>query len=191
MCSLGYKIYIWLYNVKSYYNYKISKKSIIGNDIDVNNEFLFVRRLFMDWIVSNKDFSNLKRYQSFKSILSTYLKDLSVENFNEYYIIWKDFNLFLFNHSQFLLDIYFDIKVNKRLLKTYKLLIFSTVCVNLFYKWKQKRNNSKRSWLSYDNRRKSPSNINMAYFDNIMLNEASYTRYRSFLHDDSTYVKFY
>jgi len=191
MCSLGYKIDIWLYNVKSYYNYKISKKSIIGNDIDVNNEFLFVRRLFMDWIVSNKDFSNLKRYQSFKSILSTYLKDLSVENFNEYYIIWKDFNLFLFNHSQFLLDIYFDIKVNKRLLKTYKLLIFSTVCVNLFYKWKQKRNNSKRSWLSYDNRRKSPSNINMAYFDNIMLNEASYTRYRSFLHDDSTYVKFY
>ena len=191
MCSLGYKIDIWLYNAKSYYNYKISKKSIIGNDIDVNNEFLFVRRLFMDWIVSNKNFSNLKRYQSFKSILSTYLKDLSVENFNEYYFIWKDFNLFLFNHSQFLLDIYFDIKVNKRLLKTYKLLIFSTVCVNLFYKWKQKRNNSKRSWLSYDNRRKSPSNINMAYFDNIMLNEASYTRYKGFLHDDSTYVKFY
>lgn len=185
---------IWLKNVDNYYNYYnnyITRKAVIGNLV-VNSEFLYVRRLFLDWIHSNIDFSNLKKYQSFKSILFKHVKSLPKDNLSFNYIILKDFRVFLKNHSQFLKDIYFDcLSDNKHLFKTHKLLIFSTVCVNLFYKWRQKRNDSKRSWYSYDNRRKKPSNINMVYFDNIMLNEATYTRYKSFLHDNSTYVRVY
>lgn len=189
--SSNLKIDIWLRNVDNYYKCKKSKKSVIGTVV-VTSEFLYIRRLFIDWMSSNKDFSNLKKYQAFKSILLKHIKSLPKDNLSPNYLIFIDFLGFLKNHNQFLKDVYFDcIRDNNKLPRTHHLVIFSTNCVNFFYKWRQKRNDSKRSWFGYDNRRKKPSKINMAYFDNIMLNQALYTRYKSFLHDDSTYVRAY
>lgn len=185
---------IWLKNIENYYNYsnyKISSKGIISNPV-VNSEFLYIRRLFIDWIISTKNFSNMKRFQSFKFSLKKYLKSLPQDGLSDKIIIWKDLQIFLKNHGQFLKDIYYDLKKsNKHLSKKLVLLHFSTICVNFFYKWRQKRNDSKRSWFGYDNRRKKPSNINMAFFSNIMLKEAEYTRFRGFLYDDSDYVSIY
>ena len=98
--------------------------------------------------------------------------------------------MFLKNHNQFLKDVYRDLsKSFRRYSKTFILLNFSILCVNFFYKWRQKRNDSMRSWFSYDNRRKKAFKINIAYFSNIMLKEAEYSRYRSHLHDGTNYVK--
>jgi hypothetical protein len=134
----------------------------------------------------------LKKYQAFNFLLFKHVKSLPKDNLSFNYLILNDFKVFLKNHNQFLKDVFSDCMAdNRHLLKMHKLLIFSIVCVNLFYKWRKKRNDSKRSWFNYDNRRKKPYKVNMAYFDNIMLNEASYTRYKSFLHDNSTYVKVY
>jgi len=187
---LDSNIDIWLKNVDNYYNCRYKKNAIIGESI-VNSEFLFVRRLFIDWIISNESFSNLKRYRAFYYAFFKHIKAIPKDNLSFNYIIFKDFKIFLKRHNQFLKDIYFNCKKKKHLYKTHKLIIFSIICVDLFYKWRKKCNDSKRSWFGYDNRRKKPSNINMVYFDNIMLNEAEYTRYKSFLHDGSSYVQTY
>jgi len=188
-------INIWLTNIDNYYkynNYKISKKAVIGGNLELNSEFLYVRRLIIDWFNSNKSFVDVKKYQSFKSFFSKYLKSLPQDQLPYNFIIWKDIQLFLKNHGQFLKDVYNDCAEDyKGFSKEFILSVFSIISVNFFYKWRQKRNDSKRSWFSYDNRRKQPSRINMAYFSNIMLKEAEYTRYRSFLNDNSSYVRAY
>lgn len=188
-------ISIYLKNIDNYYSYqryKISDKAIIGNLL-VTSEFLYVRRLFIDWISSQKNFTNIKKYQSFKSLFSKHLKSLSPDQLNHNFIIWKDFQIFLKNHNQFLKDIYNDLCNNYKhgYSKTFIIVNFSIICVNFFYKWRQKRNDAIRGWFGYDNRRKKPSNISMAYFTNIMLKEAEYSRYRSYLNDNSSYVRAY
>jgi len=185
-----FDINIFLKNIDSYYSYKISNKVVIGNS-KVNSEFLYIRRLFIDWLNSSKNFYYLKKYQSFKSTFSKYLTSLQDQDkLNNNFVIWKDFQIFLKNHNQFLTDVYRDLYKSYRCYsKTFILLNFSILCVNFFYKWRQKRNDSMRSWFSYDNRRKKAFKINMAYFSNIMLKEAEYSRYRSHLHDGTSYVK--
>ena len=172
------KLNVWLKNVNKYFKYQSysQKKSLIGN-AKIYGEFLFVRRLFVDWIIAHQDFYNLKKYQSFKSILKKHIKSLPKESLTIHFIIWLDFQAFLKNHNELLGDIYQDCMCDKSFSKSFNIMVFSMISVDFFYKWRRKRNNSKRSWFGYDNRRKKPSNISMSYFDNIILDEARYYRY--------------
>jgi len=155
----------------------IHERVIIYNN-DVHAEMLFVRRLCVDWIQANIHFSDMRKYIVFKSSLVEFLSSHENKSYlNLKFInVWKDFNIFIENHSDFFLDIYESSVVNNFHNINYKhrLFIFSIVCVVLFYKWRKKRNNAIRHWLNYDSRRKKSKkfDIDVSSFDNFILNEA-------------------
>jgi len=172
---------IWLKNSEIFFKSIIniiSEKSVIYN-YEVHVEMLFIRRLFVDWIVaSNNNFTGIRKYVQFKSSLVDHFKSFSVDNDTyfgpKYVIIFKDFDVFMSNHGDYFLDIYHSCVVDcrKNINFVHKMFIFSIVSVVLFYKWRKKRNDSIRHWMSYNNRRKKKFNVDMSSFDNLVLNEA-------------------
>jgi len=180
-------------NVNNYFGYRSHNiYNLIGGNEKLTGEFFFIRRLFIDWIKSKKDFYNLKKYQSFKSVLKKHIKSMPNDDLKVYFTLWIDFQLFLKNHREFLSDIYDDCVEDNPSSGLLAIMVFSMISVNFFYKWRKKRNDSKRSWYGYDNRRKKPSNIQKVFFDNIILDEArSYRYYNLHRANYSSYVKFY
>lgn len=174
----NYNIYYWLKNSEYFFKHIINivnEKSIVCNKA-VHTEMLYVRRLFVDWIKANVNMSDMHNYVSFKMLLLDYSKSNNDNKLSKtiYYVIWKDFNLFLESHSDYLLDIYKDcMKKNyKKFIYKHKLIFFSIISVFLFFKWKKKRNDSIRHWFNYNNRRKKNINIDIALFNKLILNEA-------------------
>jgi len=178
---------IWMNNINKLYSVNSGKKKSIVGNIVTHNEIVYVRRLFVDWIIANENFLNLREYQSHKSILSKHIK-VANDNKNNYFLLWIDFQKFLKYHGEFLLDVYSDMD-NKNLSRFVKLVIFSIVAVNFFYKWRKMRNDSIRKWYGYDNRRKKASNVGMIYFDNLVLNEAKSYRYYN-LYKQAVYIRY-
>jgi len=65
--------------------------------------------------------------------LSKHIKIIN-DNKDNFFLIWVDFQKFLKYHGEFLLDIYVDFLTKKKLSKFNKLVIFSIVAVEFFYK---------------------------------------------------------
>jgi hypothetical protein len=172
-------ISVWLSNVnKLYIKRRISKKqkkNILGNNILLDSEMIFVRRLIIDWIVASLYFPGLRRYSAFKSLLLNHIKTFNLNDI--YYDLFVDIHKFFQFHGDYLLDVFesylfYPIPMRSK----YKFLFFSVVCVELFYKWRKLRNDSYRRWANYNNRRKKAIKISKSSFDNIMLPKAE--RYR-------------
>ena len=152
---------IWFKNIKKFSTLIIKiidEKSIIYS-VDVHVEMLFVRRLFVDWIKANKNFFELRKYMSFKLSYLNYIKSLGDQQHlfesDRFFIIWKDFNMFMQTHGDYFLDIHYScMKIKKIDNNVHKLLIYSIVSIVLFYKWRKRRNDSIRHWNNYNNRRK-------------------------------------
>ena len=174
---LSNNVDIWLKNIKKFSTLIIKiidEKSIIYS-ADVHIEMLFVRRLFVDWIKANNNFLELRKYVSFKLSYLNYIKlgDQQLLDSNKFFIIWKDFNIFMESHGDYFLDIYEScMKIKKINNNVNKLLIYSIVSVVLFYKWRKRRNDSIRHWNNYNNRRKKKFNVDLSSFDSLILNEA-------------------
>ena len=176
---LNNNVNIWLKNIKKFSTLIIKiidEKSIIYST-DVHIEMLFVRRLFVDWIKANNNFFELRKYVSFKLSYLNYIKSLGDKQqlfeSDKFFIVWKDFNIFMQSHGDYFLDIYEScMKIKKINNDMHKLLVYSIVSVVLFYKWRKRRNDSIRHWNNYNNRRKKKFNVDLSSFDSLILNEA-------------------